>query len=136
MRLIALVIVAADQTLLHPSNGGRKRAALDATYAKGTCSIVGLLLCRVDTFPVGGGTLMSRTARIRFWIEAALALLTAGLLVFTLISREWIELLFGVDPDGGDGSLEWAIVAVLLVATVTFTWLACVEWRGASSQEQ
>ena len=79
--------------------------------------------------------LMRRTFRIRFWIEAALALLTAGLFVLTLISREWIELLFGVDPDGGDGSLEWAIVAVLLVVTVLFTWLARVEWRRAASQE-
>jgi hypothetical protein len=78
---------------------------------------------------------MSRTVRIRFWIEAALALLTAGLFVLTLISREWIELLFKVDPDGGDGSLEWAIVAVLLVATVVFAWLARVEWRRAASQE-
>jgi hypothetical protein len=78
---------------------------------------------------------MSRTVRIRFWLEAALGLLTAGLFVLTLIAREWIELLFGVDPDGGDGSLEAAIVAVLLVATVAFAWLARVEWRRASSQE-
>ena len=78
---------------------------------------------------------MNRTVRTRFWIEAALALLTAGLFVLTLISREWIELLFGVDPDGGDGSLEWVMVAVLLVVTVIFTWLARVEWHRAASQE-
>jgi hypothetical protein len=72
---------------------------------------------------------MSRTVRIRFWVEAGLALLTAGLFMLTLISREWIELLFGVDPDGGDGSLEWAIVAVLAVVTVVLAWLARVEWR-------
>jgi hypothetical protein len=78
---------------------------------------------------------MGRTVRIRFWIEAALASLAAGLLVLTLILREWIELLFGVDPDGGDGSLERAVVAVLLVATVVFAWLARVEWRRAASQE-
>jgi hypothetical protein len=83
----------------------------------------------------GGRTLMRRTVRIRFWIEAALASLTAGLFVLTLISREWIELLFGVDPDGGDGSLEWAIVGILLATTVVFAWLARVEWRRAASQE-
>jgi len=65
----------------------------------------------------------------RFWIEVALALVTAGLFVLTLVSREWIELLLGVSPDGGDGSLEWAIVGVLLVATLTFTLLARAEWR-------
>ena len=79
---------------------------------------------------------MGRTVRIRFWIEAALALLAAGLFVLTLISREWIELLFGADPDRGDGSLEWTIVAVLLVATAVFAWLARVEWRRAAPQEQ
>lgn len=78
---------------------------------------------------------MRRTVRIRFWVEAALASLTAILLLLTLISREWIELLFGVDPDGGDGSLEWAIVGILLVATGFFGWLARVEWRRAASQE-
>jgi hypothetical protein len=77
---------------------------------------------------------MGRTVRIRFWVEAALALLTAGLFALTLISREWIELLFGVEPDGGDGSLEWAIVVVLLVATVVLGWLARVEWRRAAPE--
>jgi hypothetical protein len=78
---------------------------------------------------------MRRPVRIRFWIEAALASLTAGLSVLTLISREWIEWLFGVDPDGGDGSLEWAIVGILLLATVIFAWFARLEWRRAASQE-
>ena len=84
--------------------------------------------------PEGGGHALGRTVRFRFWVEAALALLTAGLFMLTLISREWIELLFGVDPDGGDGSLEWAIVAVSAVATVVLAWLARVEWRAASQE--
>jgi hypothetical protein len=75
---------------------------------------------------------MRRTVSIRFWIEAALALLTTGLFVLALVSREWIELLFGVEPDGGDGSLEWAIVAVLAVATVVLAWLARAEWQRAA----
>jgi hypothetical protein len=77
---------------------------------------------------------MRRAVRIRFWIEAVLALLTAGLFILTLISHEWIEVIFGVDPDGGDGSLEWAIVGILLVATIVLSWLARVEWRRAASQ--
>lgn len=38
---------------------------------------------------------MRRSVRIRFWIEVALASLTAGLSVLTLISRGWIELVLG-----------------------------------------
>ncbi|MFG1629055.1 hypothetical protein [Kribbella sp. NPDC049227] len=75
---------------------------------------------------------MRERIRSRFFVEIALATLTAGLFVLTLINREWIELLFGVEPDGGDGSLEIAIVGVLLVATIVFGWLARGEWRRAA----
>ena len=78
---------------------------------------------------------MSRRARARYRVEVALASLTGFLLVLTLVSREWIEVLFGVDPDGGDGSLEWAIVGALLVSTVVFTMLARAEWRRAAIRE-
>jgi hypothetical protein len=72
-------------------------------------------------------------SRTRFRVETGLALLTLALLVTTLISREWIELLFGVDPDGGSGALEWAIVAALAVATAAFGLLARLEWRRLSA---
>jgi hypothetical protein len=74
---------------------------------------------------------MRKNLRIRFWVEVALASLTAGLLVLTLAWSEWIELLFGVAPDGGDGSLEWAFVTVLVVITAGVSLLARVEWRKA-----
>jgi hypothetical protein len=78
---------------------------------------------------------MSRKVRTRFWIEAALATLGAVLLVVTLITREWIEAVFGVDPDGGDGSLEWAIVAGLLVASVALGVVARTEWRRPTAAQ-
>ena len=68
-------------------------------------------------------------AGLRFWVEAGLAALAAILVVVTLIWREWIEAIFKVDPDGGDGSLEWAIVAALLATSLTLSLLARVEWR-------
>ncbi len=66
--------------------------------------------------------------RRRFWVEAVLAFLSLTLTVVTLISREWIELIFGVDPDGGDGNLEWAIVAGFVVLTIASSALARREW--------
>ncbi|MBG0564640.1 ABC transporter permease [Actinoplanes aureus] len=74
----------------------------------------------------------TRGLRARFWAEAVLAGLTALLTLITLVSREWIEILFGVSPDGGDGSLEWALVVLLGLATVTFALLARAEWRRAT----
>jgi len=76
---------------------------------------------------------MLRKARVRFWIEVILAAVTAALLLLTLISREWIEEVFGVEPDAGSGALEWAIVVALALATVAFSLLARAEWkRGAA----
>ena len=76
---------------------------------------------------------MLRKARMRFWIEVVLAAVTAALLLLTLISREWIEEVFGVEPDAGSGALEWAIVIALAVAMVAFSLLARAEWkRGAA----
>jgi hypothetical protein len=65
--------------------------------------------------------------RKRFWIEAGLAVLSGLLLLLTLVTREWIEILTGWDPDGGNGAVEWAIVIVLLVSTATFGLLARAE---------
>jgi hypothetical protein len=69
--------------------------------------------------------------RHRFYVEAALGSVTGILAVATLITREWIEILFGVDPDGGSGALEIGIVVALAAATVTFGLLARAEWRHA-----
>jgi hypothetical protein len=69
--------------------------------------------------------------RARFWLEAILAALTTGLFVLTLVSRDWIERIFHVEPDGGSGALEWLIVAVLLVVSIALIVAARTEWRRA-----
>jgi hypothetical protein len=67
--------------------------------------------------------------RKRFWVEAVFAALCAALTVTTLITREWIEEVFGVDPDGGSGAAEWLIVAALGVLAIATGLLARAERR-------
>jgi len=67
--------------------------------------------------------------RTRFWVETICGILGAGLFVLTLVSREWIEFLFGVDPDGGSGALEYGIALLLLGVAVGSSLLALREWR-------
>jgi len=77
---------------------------------------------------------MLNSARARFWVESGLAVLSGCLALVTLVWHNWIELLFGVEPDGGDGSFEWGLVVFLLSATMIFSVLARVEWRRARAQ--
>jgi hypothetical protein len=64
-----------------------------------------------------------------FWIEMGLAALSALLLVLTLLVPDWIEVLFHVDPDRHNGSLEVGIAVALAVATAVSSVLAGREWR-------
>lgn len=74
-----------------------------------------------------------KTTRLKskhvFLIELGLAAVTGIMTIVTLISREWIEIVFGVDPDNGSGALEWLLVAALAAATLIFGMLARLEWR-------
>ena len=55
---------------------------------------------------------------LRVRIEVAVSALLGAATILTAVWPDWIEGLFGVDPDGGNGTVEWLIVAVLAVATV------------------
>jgi hypothetical protein len=65
----------------------------------------------------------------RFWVETALATVSSIMAVVTLVTREWIEVVFGVDPDHGNGALEWALVVGLGLVAVTLGLMASLEWR-------
>jgi Mg2+/Co2+ transporter CorB len=67
--------------------------------------------------------------RWRFWLETGVAIATGVLFVITLVQRDWIEVVFGIDPDNRSGTLEWLIIAALLVVTITLVTLASYEWR-------
>lgn len=63
----------------------------------------------------------NREVRGRFWVEAAVFVVDFAVLIITVVWRDWIEVVFGVDPDHGDGSLEWLIAfGLLVVASSTF----------------
>jgi hypothetical protein len=62
---------------------------------------------------------MTTRLALRFWIEMALGVLSAIVLMMTLTMPDWIERFFGLAPDGGDGSTEWGWAISLAVATLT-----------------
>jgi hypothetical protein len=72
--------------------------------------------------------------RPRFWVEMALSVASGLLGLVTLVWRDWIEIVFGVDPDHHSGTLEWVIVfALLLIAVITGV-LARAEWGREQAQ--
>jgi hypothetical protein len=46
------------------------------------------------------------------------AAVTFAVGLLTVVMPNWIEVVFGADPDGGDGVLELVIVAACALATV------------------
>jgi hypothetical protein len=65
----------------------------------------------------------------RFWLEASVAAVGTLLFVLTLITREWFELLTGIDPDGSSGSVEFTLAAGLLVIAVASAFAARRSYR-------
>ena len=75
---------------------------------------------------------MTKRLGFSFWSDFTLASVAAALGVLTLVWRDWIEGVFGIDPDRHSGSLEWTIVAVCCVLALVFSALARREWRRAA----
>jgi hypothetical protein len=69
----------------------------------------------------------------RFRLSALLSGLSASLFVITLVWRDWIERVFGIEVDQHSGSLEWLIVAALFAAAIGFGALAAAELRRRSA---
>lgn len=76
---------------------------------------------------------MKSGLRRRFWPEAGMGVITALMSLVTLMQRDWIEALFKIDPDAGNGSVEWLMVGALLMVTLTLFSLAGYEWHKASA---
>jgi hypothetical protein len=65
----------------------------------------------------------------RLLLELVSAVVSLTLLFVTLAWRDWIEVIFGFDPDHGRGSLEWGVVLGLLAITLGFSVVARLEWQ-------
>jgi hypothetical protein len=65
-------------------------------------------------------------------IESALCVLFATLTGLTVLWPTWIEGLTGLEPDGGDGTMEWLIVFAFGVVAVVFGLLARRDYRLAT----
>ena len=65
---------------------------------------------------------------LRFWLECIAAVASAVSLAMTLVWPQWIEMLFGFAPDGGDGSDEWGFTLFLFGLTMLMAVLARRDW--------
>lgn len=62
--------------------------------------------------------------RKRFYAETGLAVLASGIGALTLVWRDWIEVLTGLDPDAHNGSAEVLVVTGLFLAAAAGALLA------------
>jgi hypothetical protein len=67
---------------------------------------------------------------MRYRLEVIAAAVTGLAAVITAIVPDWIEEVCHIDPDGGNGAVEWLIVAALALATIALGALAWRERRG------
>lgn len=61
----------------------------------------------------------------KLFSEMGLTGVCALLALLTAAKPDWIEAVFGVDPDNHSGEAEWLVVAALAAVAV----LARIEWR-------
>ena len=66
------------------------------------------------------------TLRTRVRLESAVAILTTMAAILTAAVPSWIEAIFGIDPDAGNGAVEWGV-------TIAFAAVTLVVVRAARS---
>ncbi len=65
----------------------------------------------------------------RFLVEGAMAMASGLVLVLDVAWKDWLEIVFRIDPDHRSGSVEALVVVLCVAVTITFTVLARHEWR-------
>lgn len=78
---------------------------------------------------------MPRSLRRRFWIETSLAAAAGVLAIVTVFWHDWVEAVFGINPDKGSGSAEWLAVIVVVIISMAMAIGARLEWRHVRLEE-
>lgn len=65
----------------------------------------------------------------RIWVEVVLGLMSTIFLALTILLPDWMEVLFGFAPDGGDGSAEWRLALSLATVSILMFGFAGRAWR-------
>jgi hypothetical protein len=66
------------------------------------------------------------------WIEVVLASIIALLAIVSVLWRDWVERVFGIDPDHHSGFTEWELVVALSLAATLVATLAGRDWYRAA----
>jgi hypothetical protein len=124
-------LVKADEQLLTVHTSAALTSSLSyQVNPEETIVIVSMAAVRLSpTRATQSGVAIAGRLRVRFLLEAGFGGAAAALGVLTLFWRDWIEAIFGVDPDNHSGSLEWLVVAVLLIIAASLGALARADWR-------
>ena len=80
---------------------------------------------------------MSKTRKRLIAVETVLAGLAGMLAALTIFWRDWIEILFGWDPDHHSGTAELLIIAGLACVGLLLGFVArwqTVRWRRVAAQ--
>lgn len=73
--------------------------------------------------------------RRRSWVEAGLGLASLTFAVLTLRWRDWVEMVFRVDPDHHRGGVEVALVSVCLAVSLITLLAVRLEWRSTGVRD-
>jgi hypothetical protein len=74
------------------------------------------------------------TSSPAFWTKTSTGGLAACVFGLTLAWPQWIEAVFGADPDGGSGQAEWGVTAALAMFVVVMFVAARREWNRDRDQ--
>jgi hypothetical protein len=108
--------------MLNPSIAGNMMFQRDVTSPQ---------LTGMKPLQAGRSILVEHMVRFRSWVETVMASCMAILLLVTFVCQDWIERMFGLDPDRGNGSIEWVIAAVLAVSCISFFAVAAYKCQRA-----